>query len=242
MAGLLVRVGIDSDSGGWNAPCDEAGTFCYVPMGSGKPVKKHDLRYQRYRRHVGRYLRAFNCCHAKCDLPSMLPKLGHFDPDFRHLTYGDKGQRATRIREELAEGDFITFYAGLRSVETGKLVYSIIGFYVIAQLNDGQRLPKRLWHRNEHTRHGGCNVAGTSVVFAEPTRSGRLLNHIPIGNYRNNAYRVFPNLLKAWGGLDVNDGYIQRSVYLPRFEQPARFLRWFNRQRPVLLLRDNPVI
>ena len=240
MAGLLVRVGIDSDYGKWNAPCSEDGSFCYVPMGGGTPMEEYDPRYERYRRHVERYLDSFDDCHRRCHFPRKLPKLGHCDPDFRHLTYGDQGRRAARIRKELKEGDFIAFYAGLRSIETGELVYSLIGFYIIAQLTDGHALPKRLWHRNEHTRHGGCEAAGTSVVLADRGASGRLLNHIPIGSCRERAYRVLPNLLETWGGLDVNDGYIQRSAHLPRFERPARFLRWFNRQRATLVARDNP--
>lgn len=240
MTGLLVRVGIDSDFGKWNAPCAQDGSFCYVPMGVGTPVTAHDSRYLRFGRHVGKYLNRFGHFDRRCRFPEKLPMIAHCDPDFRHLTYGDQGRRAARIRKQLGEGDFLAFYAGLRSIETGMLVYSIIGFYVIEKMIDGHSAPKRLWHRNEHTRHGGCKDLGTSVVFASRGESGRLLSHIPIGSYRNGAYRVFPSLLRAWGAIDVNDGYIQRSGHLPRFERPASFIHWFHRQRPTLVAHDNP--
>ena len=35
--GLLLRVGIDSASGGWNAPCRADGSFCYIPIADGEP-------------------------------------------------------------------------------------------------------------------------------------------------------------------------------------------------------------
>jgi Nucleotide modification associated domain 3 len=239
--GLLVRVGIDMEAGKWNSPCsDETKLFCYVPMGYGAPTEKYDPRYRRYGRAVENFLNRAGRHHRRCRWPDRLPKSGHCDPDFRHLTYGDQGQRAARIRAQLSAGDFIVFYAGLRLVETGNLVYSIIGFYTVDRLVLGTNLRKRDWHRNEHTRHGGCDDPGTSVVFAAPGESGRLLNHIPIGSYRADAYRVFPNLLNIWGGLDVQDGYIQRSARLPKFENPVRFLRWFHRQRPTLVRQDNP--
>jgi hypothetical protein len=32
---------------------------------------------------------------------------------------------------------------------------------------------------------------------------------------RGGVYRVRNDLLDAWGGLDIKDGYIQRSAFLP---------------------------
>src|SRR4051812_40406985 len=115
MSGLLVRVGIDMEFGKWNAPCAESGDFCYVPIGGGRTNEEYDPRYYRYRRAVARFLRTVDWHHRLCRWPRKLPVLGHCDPDFRHLSYGDQGQRAARIRECLNPGDFIVFYAGLRS-------------------------------------------------------------------------------------------------------------------------------
>ena len=105
--GLLVRVAIDSTSGGWNGPCDDK-DFCYVPMGSSRHLtKNYDSSYQPYRSAVEAFLpdSAHRCTHW----PHQLPRLGHFDPDFEHLSYGDGARRGRRIRSNLAHGGFIVF-------------------------------------------------------------------------------------------------------------------------------------
>jgi len=49
------------------------------------------------------------------------------------------------------------------------------------------------------------------------------------------------DLLRAWGGLDIKDGFIQRSVRLPRFRDTDRFYRWFVAQKPELVAANNPM-
>ena len=152
-------------------------------------------------------------------------------------------QRGERIWDVLnkdkADERFIVFYAGLRDMDTGNLTYSIIGFYWIKRIERVRDISKADWHRNEHTdrnahsdltRHRPKDV----VVFGDTKhgQTGRLYKHIPIGSYRNGAWRVTKPLLKAWGGLDVEDGFIQRSAFLPKFDDPSRFLRWFRQKRP----------
>src|SRR6266566_1269620 len=41
------------------------------------------------------------------------------------------------------------------------------------------------------------------IVLGCPGRSGRLRRCLPIGEYRNGAYRVRRDLLELWGGLSV---------------------------------------
>jgi hypothetical protein len=182
-------------------------------MGWTQLTKDYDSGYEPYRRAVAALVP--DSAPAYIRWPTHLPKEGHFDPDFDELTYGDAGQRAKRMREFLSVGndDFIVFYAGLRSIHTGKLIYSIIGFYTIDRIVSGPLVPQVDWHRNAHTRPDGCADDSHVVVFARPGQSGRLLEHIPIGSYREGAYRVDRELLDAWGGLDVENGYLQRSVF-----------------------------
>jgi hypothetical protein len=80
---------------------------------------------------------------------------------------------------------------------------------------------------------------GDIVVRAKPGVSGRLRRCIPIGELRDRVYRVRYDLLDAWGGLDIKDGYIHRSVRLPAFHDAARFYRWFLAQKPELIQRNN---
>ena len=77
--------------------------------------------------------------------------------------------------------------------------------------------------------------------------SGRLRRHIPIGEHRNGAQRVLPQILAAWGDLQkkdgqlLKDGYIQLSGNPPIFKDTKRFLAWFYRQKPELVHANNVI-
>ncbi|TET35365.1 MAG: hypothetical protein E3J72_11190 [Planctomycetota bacterium] len=168
----------------------------------------------------------------------------HLDPDFECLTYGDRKRnkgiskhRGNQIAE-LKPDDLIVFYAGLRQRERrAELVYAIIGFYVVDNVTPAYKFKKPKWCLNAHTRRKPLEQ--DIVVTARPGKSGRLERCIPIGEYRDDAYRVKKSLLKIWGGLSVKNGYIQRSGTLPRFNDPKKFIRWFRKQKPRLIQRNN---
>jgi hypothetical protein len=233
MRGLLVRVGIDSACGAWNAPVDlTTGNFVYVPIPESRPLRRGTERnYDKLARPLA-------------NLGTTLPtackgKPSHLDPDFEFLTYGDQGSRAERIREVLAcGGGFIAFYAGLRDVKSGELVDALIGFYRVAEVVEVEDFPRSRWDQNAHTRRKSFN--GDVVVLGEKGRSGRFARCIVIGRYRDRAHRVDRAVLNAWGGLTVRDGYIQRSARLPEFVKPARFLDWLRAQTPRFIAENNP--
>jgi hypothetical protein len=234
MKGLLVRVGIDSsDEGHWNAPVDTAsGLFAYVPIVEIQPNRRG---FRRFYREVEPALRKLNC-----SLPAHLAERRmHLDPDFESLTYGDVRQRAKQICK-LEEGDLLVFYAGLRDCTNhhARLVYALVGVYVIQEIVPGKSIEKERWKDNAHTRR----IPGDSdiVVRARPKVSGRLERCIPIGEYRNDAYRVKRDVLRGWGDLSVRDGYIQRSARLPTFASADRFYRWLRKQNVSLLRSNNP--
>ena len=237
--GILLRVGIDSKAGRWNAPCRNDGRFCYVPIPDGSSSKRgpafdrHYSEFEPYVKHFG------------VEWPFRLSGTCHLDPDFSHLTYGDGNNRAQRIRDFLAAGDFIVFWSGLRSVDTGEIVCSIIGFYTISSIVNVSEVSPLDSHRNAHTRRNDKSDQGDVVVFANPAKSGRLWKHIPIGKFRDRAQRVDRNLLDTWGNLekgdgeDWQDGYIQLSGAPPIFRNPTRFLRWFWARKPKLVHANN---
>jgi hypothetical protein len=233
MRGLLVRVGIDSTCGEWNGPARrETGDFAYVPIPEGKPL----------RRGLARYYREFSDATRACgsEIPqSYCSSPTHLDPDFEYLTFGDQGQRGRRI-QVLDSGDVLAFYAGLRAVEDGRLVYALIGLFVIDSVVRADQIAPERWKENAHTRRK--EVFDDVVVRGRAGVSGRLRHCIPIGEYRNRAYRVTRELLNAWGGLDVADGYIHRSVRLPAFLNAPRFYRWFQAQTPELVAMNNPLV
>ena len=233
MKGLLVRVGIDSTDGCWNAPMRLAsGEFAYVTITDTKPMRDGMARlYDEFLpmvKHFGEHLPS-----------ALLGQPTHLDPDFDQLTYGDQGQRGKRIRSLLSDGDLLAFFAALRPVDgpARPLIYALIGLYVVEEIVLAKSIPRSRWAENAHTRR----VPGTGdiVVRAKPRVSGRLRRCSPIGELRDRVYRVRNDLLKAWGGLDIKDGYIHRSVRLPAFHNAAKFYRWFLAQNPELIQRNN---
>jgi hypothetical protein len=172
-------------------------------------------------------------------LPSpLLGKPTHLDPDFDYLTYGDRGQRGARV-STLGPGDILAFFAALCPTDAAArpLCYALIGFYVINEIVAAKSVPATWWLENAHTRR--VPQADDIVVRARVGVSGRLRRCIPIGELRGGHYRVRHDLLDAWGGLDIKDGYIQRSVRLPAFIDPAKFYRWFLAQKPELVAENN---
>ena len=236
MRGLLVRVGIDGTYGGWNAPMNpHTGVFAYVPI----TEEGEKEVYPGYERGYAEFVAP--CRNLGVALPTGLlvpDKLAHLDPDFSNLTYGDEHTRGKPLWE-LEKGDILAFYASLRPTQTcqHRLVYAIIGLYVVDKVVAAKDIPMEDWDRNAHTRRQPDET--DVVVVGRPTVSGRLERCLPIGEFRNKAYRGTNGLLGAWGGLGVNDGWIQRSGTLPHFCDTRSFYNWFIQQRIPLIAKNN---
>jgi Nucleotide modification associated domain 3 len=240
---ILVRIAIDQEYGEWNAPIDpESGEFVYVPI----PEKsRHKPRMERRYTEVLPALTSF-ALKCKLDLqtdlrfPHELPsRLMHLDPDFEWLTYGDNGDERGCGIKTLKEDDLLVFYAGLRSVRNDRsLVYGLVGLYSIDEVVMANTIPPERHNENAHTRKLQIG-APDIVVRAKPSVSGRLSRCIPVGEWRNGAYRVIAKTLGDWGDLAVKDGFIQRSVRPPMFLDPTKFYRWFEKQRVELLQKNN---
>ena len=234
MRALLVRVGADrTDAGGrWNGPIDRAtGAFAYVPIPEPEPVRPGmETPFVRWAPAIER---------LGVRLPERLAdRIAHADPDFGRLTYGDRRERGKQIRQKLKGGDLLVFYAGLRDVGDGRLVYALIGLLAIGSIVAARDLPSERWAENAHTRI--LEIGETDVVVrGREGASGRFERALEFAGYRAGAYRVFPELLARWGGLGVRDGYVQRSARLPEIGDPERFLDWLVAQRVGLVARDN---
>lgn len=235
MKALLVRVGADQSKkgGGWNGLVDRTTKeFIYAAVPEFNPREGFERPYSLLSPFLARWNAA---------LPEWLANGHmHLDPDFGHLTYGDRNQRAKQIKSKVGKNDLLVFYAGLRSIQSQpRLVYAIIGLYVIDEIVPAADIPVSRWQENAHTRYGKGPDESDLVVRACQTNSGRLDRCLPIGEYRDNAYRVRRQLLETWGGLSVNDGYLQRSARLPEFKDAERFYKWFTNQGSKLVRRNN---
>jgi len=236
MNALLVRVAADqsAEGGEWNGPANpNTREFAYVPIpergvvrpGLEKPYEALAPVLARFGQELPRHLAG---------------RVMHLDPDFAYLTYGDNGERAKQVRAHLGPGDLIVFYAGLRDIHQAPLlVYAIIGLFIVEKLKDAVRVPAWDCDVNAHSRIVLPQESNDVIVFGRPGVSGRLHRCLPIGEFRDGAYRVTPELLARWGGLTVKNGYLQRSARLPKFCDPGRFLEWFERQDASLIQANN---
>jgi hypothetical protein len=239
---ILVRIGIDHSCGHWNAPIDPImREFVYVPIPDAKN-KQYRPGCRRAYREVVPALQSFSSKFGikGMDLPSdLLGRAMHLDPDFCTCTYGDNGRRRGSGIRDLARGDLLVFYAGLRSIrQKGRLIYALVGIYTVHRVTRAAEVPAPLWRDNAHTRWTRVSPDDI-VVRASLVRSGRFSRCLPIGGWRNRAYRVRKDLLRAWGGISVRGGYIQRSARPPEFLRPERFVRWLENQHVELLRRNN---
>lgn len=232
MKGLLVRVGIDKSYGNWNAPVDPVTKeFVYVSIPEGKKQTVGlETTYQNHLPELELFCNARNLNLAR-DLgfpPELHALTTHHDPDFKYLTYGDVGDKRGSQITTLQSGDIVVFYAGLRPTKLceHKLLYSIIGLYIIEEVVLAGDVSQDRWCENAHTRRQNINPRDV-LVRAKHGEYGLLNSCIVIGEYRDNAYRVTNDLLEAWGGLSVKDGYIQRSAVPPSFRDAVKFFQWF---------------
>jgi hypothetical protein len=132
----------------------------------------------------------------------------------------------------------LVFYAGLFD-GGARLVYAIIGIFVVEDFILAADVQINSRHINAHSRRILPPGAEDLIVRGRPGSSGRLERCLPIGEWRDRAYRVRRDIINEWGGLSVKDGYIQRSARLPRLINPMRFQRWLDSQMPILTKTNN---
>jgi hypothetical protein len=233
MQAILVRIAIDQTFGHWNAAVDPvSGDWLYVPIPEAVGAEMRPGLGHRYPEFEP--ARQAFCERHGVELrwpAELAERWVHLDPDFSTLTYGDRGARRGKGIRELSAGDLLVFYAGLRPITTcaDKLVYAIVGLYVIEEILLATEVEPARRGENAHTRRAQIDPHDI-VVRARPGVSGRLSRCVPIGEFRNGAYRVRRDLIEAWGGLSVKDGYLQRSGVPPRFHDPERFADWFRQE------------
>jgi hypothetical protein len=242
MRAILVRVGADQVYGKWNGPMDpKTRQFVFVPIWDGEH-KVYLPDHARSYEEILAPLAVFASAHDVPDLrlpPSLLERKMHLDPDFSHLTYGDKSPRRGAGIVKLLPMDMLVFYAGLRSIKPpGRLVYALIGLFVIEEIVSAEDIPASRFHQNAHTRWTPISEQDV-IVRGARGKSGRFDRCIPIGEWRDGAYRVRRDIEEAWGGLSVKNGFIQRSAVPPEFKNASKFASWISKQGVVLWERNN---
>ena len=125
---VLLRVGIDSGSGGCQGPLFRDDSFEYVPIpdyyaetyGCGEETRTYGNTIGRQGRYLAEYLH-----------PRLLGRPMHLDPEWKTFTYGTPSQPQSRLRS-LEKGDLLVFYAGLEGWhwQSSPALY-IIGYFEV---------------------------------------------------------------------------------------------------------------
>jgi len=155
---VLLRVGIDSGSGGIQGPLFKDGTFDFVCI----PDKKQ-VGIQSYGNTLGKHGEPIVNYFPAPRRKRMEDKRIHMDPEFETFTYGDPTTPKRSLRK-LNPGDFLVFYCGLQKWDTEsgwnsnhRPALYLAGYFEVAlagMANDfTKKVLKSEFGNNFHVRH-----------------------------------------------------------------------------------------
>jgi len=152
---VLLRVGIDTGSGGIHGPLFNDGSFEYIPIPDRFGGNGVDRRtYGNTRGRKGRRLADY---FPETRREKVFRQSIHFDPEFETFTYGDPTPPKSSLRA-LSEGSLLVFYAGLEgwNFECPPALY-IIGYFEVARAGLATSFRRaelaRLFKNNFHVMH-----------------------------------------------------------------------------------------
>jgi hypothetical protein len=176
---VLLRVGIDTGSGGIVGPVFKDGSFEYIPIPDNSGGRGIDKRTygSAHGRHGSKLIEYF----PERRREAMHGQSIHVDPEFETFTYGDPTIPKVSL-QRLASGSILVFYAGLKGwgFECKPALY-IIGYFVVTHAGlaisfTGVEL-RRLFRNNFHVKHRKVfNDQKKFLVLVKGGKGSRLLN------------------------------------------------------------------
>jgi hypothetical protein len=223
---VLLRVGIDTGSGGIHGPLFVDGSFEYIPIPDCFGVTGVDERtYGNIRGKTGRRLVDY---FPESRRDKIFNQSVHFDPEFETFTYGDPTPPKARLRQ-LSEGSLLVFYAGLKGWDFGcpPALY-IIGIFEVARAGLATSFSQAelagMFKNNFHVMHGEVFEGQKDrLVLVKGNANSRLLKRAvkisTVGTDKNGSplHRLAPEMQAVFGGFAGNTS-IQRSP--PRWVAP----------------------
>lgn len=228
---VLLRVGIDTGSGGIHGPLFSDGSFEYIPIPDRFRGKGVDTRtYGNSRSRRGQPLVEY---FSEARREKMFDQPMHFDPEFETFTYGDPTPPKASLRR-LTEGSLLVFYAGLKgwNLECPPALY-IIGYFEVARAGLATSYSRaevaRMFRNNFHVMHREVfQEQKERLVLVKGNANSRLLRKAvrisSLGKDRNGhaLQRLAPELQRTFGGFSGKTS-IQRSP--PRWVVPDFAMR-----------------
>jgi len=172
----MVRIGIDTGSGGMHGPLFQDGTFEYIPIPDGFGIDE-----RTYGNTEGQHGRRLVEYFAKSRQARMENQSIHFDPEFATFTYGDPTPPKRGLRH-LERGDYLVFYCGLEGwgFDAEPALYLIGYFEVLAAGVAGEFAVdevQSLFGANFHVRHERVyQQQGDNLVLVKGSANSQLLS------------------------------------------------------------------
>ncbi len=148
----LLRVGIDTGSGGIHGPLFQDGSFEYIPIPDGF------LKDERtYSNTLGKHGKNLISYFPESRIEKMADQSIHFDPEFSTFTYGDPTPPKAGLRN-LQPGDLLVFYCGLCGWDCQiQPALFLIGYFEILTAGLAKDFSSTdlhsLFRQNFHVRH-----------------------------------------------------------------------------------------
>jgi hypothetical protein len=174
----LVRVGVDTGSGGIHGPLFQDRSFEYIPI-PDDGFHIDERTYGNTRGGKGRYLVEY--FPTKYRRAKMANQSIHVDPEFTTFTYGDPTPPKAGLRR-LEKGDMLVFYCGLVGWDfrTEPALY-LIGYFEIQTAGYASSYTsnelQNLFGENFHVRHKSVyEDQKDQLVLVKGNSNSRLLN------------------------------------------------------------------
>jgi|SRR5215217_5591334 len=226
----MLRIGIDTGTGGMHGPLFRDGSFEYIPI-----PDRFGLDERTYGNTSGfksRKLVEYFPRHRQAKLSGQSI---HFDPEFATFTYGDPTRPKAGLRR-LEKGDMLIFYCGLEGWDfrSEPALYLMGYFEVLAagkasEFSDGEI--RNVFGKNFHVRHQQIYAQQQAdLVLIKGSEESRLLKKAirisAMGQDRTGKPLkiLSPEMQKVFGDFNGRVS-LQRSP--PRWVDPAYVTRAF---------------
>jgi hypothetical protein len=181
---VLLRVGVDSGSGGIQGPLFEDGSFEYIPIPDNRNVDR-----RTYGNMAGRYGQSLAQYFPSTRRALIDEQPVHVDPEFDTFTYGDPTSPKSGLRF-LQSGDMLAFYCGLKGWNfRARPALYIMGYFEVmiagraSELDPG--IIRSKFSANFHVKHATVYADDISrLVLVKGDHRSRLLNKaVQISSY-----------------------------------------------------------
>lgn len=175
MKAAMLRIGIDTGSGGIQGPLFRDGSFDYIPIPDGLGIDE-----RTYGNSTGLKGRKLVEYFSEVRRVTMTNRSIHFDPEFATFTYGDPTPPKAGLCH-LEKGDMLIFYCGLEGWDfKSEPALYLMGYFEVQAAGKpadfGDPETRRLFQNNFHVRHQRVfDRQKAELVLVKGSEQSRLL-------------------------------------------------------------------